>query len=756
MPKALPVADAGPADAGPADAGPLPTPSSDDAGAPEAPDAGSGLLPHLEQDVDAGHPHHEMSTTVTGRTQPKSRGPSDFALEVGALQVVPRAGGAADFLKLAPGVLLTNEGGEGHPERIFLRGFDAREGQDLELSIGGVPINQSGNLHGNGFADLTFIIPELVENLRVIEGPFDPRQGNYAVAGSADYEAGLTQRGLTAKLGVGTFNTQKLTLLFGPAELSSKTFAGVQLSKTDGFGQNRGAQSARVMTQYEGRFSDTTTWRLAANAYATQFHSAGVIREDDFEAGRLGFYDTYDARQGGDSAMASLSADLHYHQGGFTQEHQVFALYNHSRLEENFTGFLADQQLPQQSLHGQRGDLIDRESTGTTLGLKGFGRQRGLVFDRPQELEFGYFGRVDLTAGQQQRLLADTNVPYRKDLDLTATQTDVGLYVDANLSLTDWLTVRGGVRGDFFSYDVDNLCAVQSVRRPSSSNPPGDASCLSQRDFGLYREPTERITASGAAFMPRAVAVVGPFEHVSLTGSYGHGVRSIDPQYVNDNRATPFAAIRSWEGGALYADRLFTETLDVSARAVVFGTRVDKDLVFSEQDGRNILGGATNRVGALAQGRARGGFYDVSANVTWVRSTFEDTGNLVPYVPDLVMRLDGALFHELPWRFLERPVKGSVGLGMNYVGRRALPYGQRSDVIFVTDLSGELAWRNLTLQVAATNLFNTQYRLAEFNYAADFHTTSPYPTLVPSRLFAAGAPRQVMVTLSFNLGGSNP
>ena len=76
---------------------------------------------------------------------------------------------------------------------------DAREGQDLELSVGGVPINESGNLHGNGYADTHFIIPELAASLRVIEGPFDPRQGNFAVAGSADYALGLQQRGVTSR-----------------------------------------------------------------------------------------------------------------------------------------------------------------------------------------------------------------------------------------------------------------------------------------------------------------------------------------------------------------------------------------------------------------------------------------------------------------------------------------------------------------------------------------------------------------------------
>ncbi len=72
------------------------------------------------------------------------------------------AASATELLQLAPGIYLSSEGGEGHAERIYLRGFDAREGQDIELSVGGVPINESGNFHGNGFADTGFIIPELV------------------------------------------------------------------------------------------------------------------------------------------------------------------------------------------------------------------------------------------------------------------------------------------------------------------------------------------------------------------------------------------------------------------------------------------------------------------------------------------------------------------------------------------------------------------------------------------------------------------
>jgi TonB family protein len=176
-----------------------------DAGLDDAGDDGvevpadAGVAPHpphasevLDDSPDGGHEEHVMTTVITDRVVPKSRGASDVRIEVGQLRLVPKLTGG-ELLKLAPGILLTNEGGEGHPERIFLRGFDAREGQDLELSVDGVPVNDVGNLHGNGYSDLNFIIPELVENLRVIEGPFDPRQGNFAVAGSAEYELGLKQ-----------------------------------------------------------------------------------------------------------------------------------------------------------------------------------------------------------------------------------------------------------------------------------------------------------------------------------------------------------------------------------------------------------------------------------------------------------------------------------------------------------------------------------------------------------------------------------
>ena len=142
--------------------------------------------------------------------------------------------------------------------------------------------------------------------------------------------------------------------------------------------------------------------------------------------------------------------------------------------------------------------------------------------------------------------------------------------------------------------------------------------------------------------------------------------------------------------------------------------------------------------------------------MTYVQSKFDDTNLLVPYVPDFVGRLDAGIFHALPkWEPLGSPIKGRAGLGITYVGRRALPFGQRSDTIFVVDLSAELAWKQLSLGFSATNLFDNRYKQVELNYASDFHTGGSLPSLVPALHFAAGAPRAVMITLGIHLGGES-
>ena len=693
-------------------------------------------------------PSSSTEVKVVGRSRPPTRSASDFRLPVGKQARVPRKN-ATQLLELAPGFFMTNEGGEGHAERLFLRGFDAREGQDMELTVGGVPINESGNLHGNGFADLHFIIPELVSSLRVMEGPFDPHQGNYAVAGSADFELGLAQRGLTAKYSAGSFGTERLLLAWGPPGESEHTFGGAEIYSTDGFGQNRDARRGAAMAQYEGELA-SGTWRLAGAAYATEYHSAGVLREEDVAAGRKGFYDTYDTRQGGSGSRFHVSADVETRSGDFKLYQQLFAIRRGMRVRGNFTGFLLDTQEAEQTPHGQRGDLFDLDMEESTVGGRGAARTSADVLGRPQELELGYFARFDDVKASRQRVEATTGVPYLTETDLRSKLADLGLYVDTRLRPLESLTLLGGVRGDLFAYDVLDACAVQSVSQPDPNNPPGDTSCLDQQRFGRHREPSQRSSTASTQLMPRASVLVGPFSNVTFSLSYGKGVRSIDPNYITQDVATPFASIDAGEGGVTYSRHVGHAA--IVGRSVFFATHVDKDQIFSETEGRTILGGGTTRTGWSGAFRLVSTAFDQNLGVTLVRSRFDDSGLLVPYVPDVVVRSDTVLDRELPLRVADHPLSGALGLGAAFVGRRALPYGQRSHTIFTLDGSATVGYRNVELGIEAKNLLDRQYRLGEYNYVSDFGSEEQ-PTLVPARHFTAGEPRIVLLSLSVNLGG---
>jgi hypothetical protein len=331
---------------------------------------------------------------------------------------------------------------------------------------------------------------------------------------------------------------------------------------------------------------------------------------------------------------------------------------------------------------------------------------------------------------------------------------DVGVYFDSTLRALPWLGFRGGVRADMFLFDVLNNCAVQSVDNPSKALAPAqiDVSCLSELDHGVYREPFERSATANGAVLPRATIVVGPVDHFEVTASMGNGVRTVDPSYVSQGLLTPFVSVQSRDAGVSY-NRTIGTFASIAAKSVLFQTHVDEDLIFDPTQGRNTLAGGSTRTGWQGSTRVLGSFFDVAVNATLVKATFDDTHLLVPYIPDLVLRADAALFHDLPWRIANLPIRATAGYGISYVGRRPLPYGESSDVIFLSDASVALGWSIWNVRLSALNLFDARYRLGEYNYASNFQKLLPEPTLAPERSFTAGAPQTIMMSIAATLGG---
>ena len=67
-----------------------------------------------------------------------------------------------EALEVVPGLIVTQHSGEGKANQYFLRGFNLDHGTDLAIRIDGMPVNMPTHGHGQGYADINFLIPELI------------------------------------------------------------------------------------------------------------------------------------------------------------------------------------------------------------------------------------------------------------------------------------------------------------------------------------------------------------------------------------------------------------------------------------------------------------------------------------------------------------------------------------------------------------------------------------------------------------------
>jgi TonB-dependent Receptor Plug Domain len=77
-----------------------------------------------------------------------------------------------EVLETIPGMIVTQHAGGGKANQYFLRGFNLDHGTDFATYFNGVPINLPTHAHGEGYTDLNFLIPELIQTLDYAKGPY--------------------------------------------------------------------------------------------------------------------------------------------------------------------------------------------------------------------------------------------------------------------------------------------------------------------------------------------------------------------------------------------------------------------------------------------------------------------------------------------------------------------------------------------------------------------------------------------------------
>ena len=607
----------------------------------------------------------------------------------------------SDLLRAVPGLHISQHTGRGKAHQFFARGFDAVHGSELELRVQGIPINERSNIHGQGYADIGFLLPTAVQRLRYRMGPFSGHQGDFAITGTLEFDLGLTQRGLSITGSLGSFWQKQLALAWGPRGQDTETFVVAQFGESDGFGSGRSWREARTLAQYQFRWRKLTI-RLLAGAHVSDFESAGVLREIDFERGNIDFYDVQREGLGGRSSR--VLGQLHVTWKTYKQSMtwMLYVMGRSLRLKENFTGYLL---YPQGDTFEQRHDFVQ---TGGQMVYK----RNGYLFGRRQQLEAGVEYRLD-GIEQAQHRLTDAGQRHTTEIDSSIQSMSLASWLTARMRLSRWFRWQLSTRLTLLDLDIED------------------------RVFEAPRTPTRH--ATGLHVAPRTMLRFRLSRMWKIFASYGLGFRSVQARSLKDGETIPLQEAHHAELGArlVLKNRLY-------ASLSLFGVYTAQELVFDHASATNIYTGAGLRLGGELNLRlklfVKGLWLD--ASVTYSDGRLVKDNSPVPYSTRLLVR--GGLVYR--WQSRDRFWAVMSSIRGNVIGPRPLPFGLESDTIVQLQFVTKVDIGPVFVRIDINNLLNQQWKDGQFVYSSTFDP-SQGKQLLPQLHYTAGQPLRLLVSL---------
>ncbi len=140
-----------------------------------------------------------------------------------------------ELLETVPGLVVTQHSGDGKANQYFLRGFNLDHGTDLATSVDGIPVNMHTHGHGQGYTDINFVIPELLDRIEYKKGTYYADEGNFSAAGAIDlrYRRTLDDTLLSLTLGEDSY-TRAACWRVGAALGGGDLLWGLDYGVTDG------------------------------------------------------------------------------------------------------------------------------------------------------------------------------------------------------------------------------------------------------------------------------------------------------------------------------------------------------------------------------------------------------------------------------------------------------------------------------------------------------------------------------------------
>jgi outer membrane receptor protein involved in Fe transport len=658
---------------------------------------------------------------------------SEGTVEGDALQDIPllRPGEA---LETVPGLVVTQHSGDGKANQYFLRGYNLDHGTDLTSFVDGVPVNMPSNAHGQGYTDLNFLIPELVDQINYRKGPYYAQYGDFASAGAVDVHYVDTLDQSLANLTIGAEGYRRL-LLAGSCPL---------ISRTCGTGSSQGANwdpaGPRILgaiedleengpwTLHEGlhkfngllRLSNGTTasgWSLDAIAYEAHWDSTDQVPLALIQSGQLGRFSPLDPTDGGDSGRDVVSGEWHLADASGYMRANFFLEHYRLQLWSDFTYF---------ELRPATGDQFEQEES---RNFEGGSLARGwnhALMGYPSTTEVGLQTRHDnVNVG-----LFDTQdrTVFQAVSDELVDETQSGLYVQNSTQWRPWFRSVVGLREDQITMDATS-----------------------------YSTPQNSGNASGSKFSPKASLIFGPRFDTEFFIDVGKGFHSNDARGVIDRvdpttgeSASPVPALVGSLGRELGARTELVPGLQSSL--ALWSLNSASELIYNADSdiGSTSPNAASKRYGVEWNNHlVQGSHLLFDADLAWTHARYAEenqNGQLGDMIPNAVSAV--GIFRAT----VQNLSLWTLGWETRYIGPYPLSQdGMRSACpSWITNLRVKRQInRNLSVYIDVLNLFNREYY--DIEYEQDYRVTPTSPTVPAGVTVHPGEPRELRVTLSFRM-----
>ncbi len=610
-----------------------------------------------------------------------------------------------DILRKVPGLFIGQHAGGGKAEQLFLRGFDIDHGTDISISVDGLPVNMVSHAHGQGYADLHFVIPETIEKIDFGIGSYYENKGNFNTAGYVNF---MTKRKLddsSLKLEAGMFDTYRVLGMIDVLDKNNHdAYVATEYLISDGpFESPQNFDRLNVFGKYTGFVSDTDRVGVTASTFSSSWDASGQIPERAVQSGSITRFGAIDDTEGGYTSRTNLLLTYDKFINNETSLKSSLYLSRYDfELYSNFTFFLEDpvngdqiRQKEDRTIYGFNSELQKSFSTQAVDGtwIAGIQLRKDLSLDNELSRTLN---RVDILERIQ---LGDIN------------ETNIAAYLGTTIDIDKW-TINPSIRLDYFDFQYENalLSTITASSQAKSTISP------KLNVFYTQSEQLQLYAKAGKGFHSNDTRVVVAQEgREILPAAY-----SFDVGLTWKPTSTMFLNLTSWQ--------LFLE----------------QEFVYVGDAGIVEPSGRTRRQGIDLSYRYQPLpwlYWSLDANYTYARSTEEPEGqNFIPLAPDFTLVSGININHSSGFY---------GGLNIRYLDNRSANEDNSlvAEGYTVADLNMGYKFDKMSVGFQIQNLFDTEWNETQFATESRlFEEIQP----VEEIHFTPGAPFFIKVILQYS------